>query len=879
MEYSPIISKKSKRQIIAIAYNPHKQFKEIFIEDTLKGIDYAASEARDVTILGDFNINYLNKHEAKFLSDSIKPYNLSITNKSIPTYNSKNSQSILDNIIATKSLCKETIVAEPPINTDHLITMCISKLKRFEKAIPIRTFRFDKTNYCKNRFCEELKQSPWFLVYQENDISKMLIKFEDIFSHALNAHAPLEQKYIRNKPQLQLSGKVLNSVNRPLKQEKENLLKAYQLSRTDANFENYKRIRNKYNNHLKHLYKKEKTAQFKMLDCPKKQWNFINSIRNTMKQSTQIGDLRNSFGDTIIENKNKANFLNYRFSTLGEYKNADPPIDVPTEYSVHSKTNRHFQFRFITHKEMKDAVLLLPLNKPLGPSKIPAWALKDSINTVNPILTMIINECISKSVFPYTLKKAHVFPIFKKGDSTDPVNYRPISITPTLSKLFEKIFSSQIHEFLANSNILNPKQFGFRPGYSTNDALLYTTEKIRFHLDKNNIAAAAFLDLSKAFDSLSHSVLERKLSHIGFEQSATTLIKSFLENRQQLTIVNGEHSDWLKLEQGVPQGTVLGPLLFNLYVNDLPQTIDKSCTLVQYADDTTLLSFHSDPETATKSIENNFNKILLYFHLNRLMINVDKTQFIVFSAPSKKKLTENLSLKVGNYQVNLTETVKFLGVNIDISLTFDKEINKILQKMATAIQTIKCIRDDIPLRTRILLLNTLVLSHLHYPCMLLNGCTQDNIEKLEKQIKWGIRIIMNISKRDSVTLLRKQHKIPTARNIIEYRSAHYLHRLCRNDAPAFTHIRFPNSEFRYNHRTGTLLFPLTCKTDFLRKSFLFTSIRNLNTIIRTLFNRKLPYTLTKTLIKNFIIGKDDTLLPNKESLSVSKDIYFVKSNI
>ena len=165
-----------------------------------------------------------------------------------------------------------------------------------------------------------------------------------------------------------------------------------------------------------------------------------------------------------------------------------------------------------------------------------------------------------------------------------------------------------------------------------------------------------------------------------------------------MTIVNGEHSDWLKLGQGVPQRTVLGPLLFNLYVNDLPQTIDKSCTLVQYADDMALLSFHSNPETATKSIENSYNTILLYFHLNRLMINVDKTQFIVFSAPSKKKLTENLSLKVGNYQVNLTETVKFLGVNFDISLTFDKEINKILQKMATAIQTIKCIRDEIPLR-------------------------------------------------------------------------------------------------------------------------------------------------------------------------------------
>ena len=131
----------------------------------------------------------------------------------------------------------------------------------------------------------------------------------------------------------------------------------------------------------------------------------------------------------------------------------------------------------VPHKEKFEAFLLLPVNKPLGPSKIPVWALKDKVHIINPILTMLINECISNAEFPQGLKKGHVIPVFKKGETVDPINYRPISITPVVSKLLFLKISAQINQFLFDNNILNRKQFGFRHNYSTNDALLYTTEK------------------------------------------------------------------------------------------------------------------------------------------------------------------------------------------------------------------------------------------------------------------------------------------------------------------------------------------------------------------------------------------------------------------
>ena len=204
------------------------------------------------------------------------------------------------------------------------------------------------------------------------------------------------------------------------------------------------------------------------------------------------------------------------------------------------------------------------MNKLLGPSKIPAWALKDAQSGLAEPFCFLKNEFISESSFPTDLKKALVSPLYKKGNTEDPTNYRPISVTGALAKIFEQVIRNQINDYLISNKLLSPKQFGYRKKVSTTDAVLQCTEFVRTEMDKENTVCGAFLDLSKAFDSISHEILIEKLKCLGFDGTSTQLIRSYLKDRTQKVVFLGNESDWILLNQGVPQGTVLGPILFSI---------------------------------------------------------------------------------------------------------------------------------------------------------------------------------------------------------------------------------------------------------------------------------------------------------------------------
>ena len=298
---------------------------------------------------------------------------------------------------------------------------------------------------------------------------------------------------------------------------------------------------------------------FKNLKSERDRWNFINETKNSKRTKTEIFSLKNSFGDTVTDQKRIANLLNYRFSKLGEYLGQTRQYMNNTSKEI-KNNNKKISHQPISLFECKKHLKRLNKNKPLGPSNIPAWALKDCLNLLAEPLCFMINAFIEEGKFPEHLKQAHVIPIYKKGDNEDPDNYRPISITSSLAKVFEQILREQMNEYLERNNLLGPLQFGFPAKYSTTDALLYATENIRKDLNDNQSTAAAFLDLSKAFDSMSHEILLEKLHYLNFDEKAIKMIKSFLTGRYQTVKLSTCSSDWIQLYQGVPQGTVLGPL-------------------------------------------------------------------------------------------------------------------------------------------------------------------------------------------------------------------------------------------------------------------------------------------------------------------------------
>ena len=248
---------------------------------------------------------------------------------------------------------------------------------------------------------------------------------------------------------------------------------------------------------------------------------------------------------------------------------------------------------------------------------------------------------------------------------------------------------------------------------------------------------------TKAFDSMSHEILLEKLHHLNFDEKAIKMIKSFLTGRYQMVKLSTCSSDWIQLYQGVPQGTVLGPLLFNIYVNDMQQSVMENCNLFQYDDDTMIFSSHNDLTTARNKLQQTIERLVDFFESHQLTINANKTEFICFCKPSKNTFAGSHTIKVKNQIINTSKTVKYFGVYLDQNLDFRDEVKNILRKMATGIKTLYSIRDIFPTATRLLLLNVLVLSHLHYSSILLTGISENLITTLEEQLNWGIKACFN----------------------------------------------------------------------------------------------------------------------------------------
>ena len=557
----------------------------------------------------------------------------------------------------------------------------------------------------------------------------------------------------------------------------------------------------------------------------------------------------------VTDPKDVGNIFNKHFTTIAS-KLQDKIQNNGHDFTkyLENRNEKTMVFFPTNTTEVSRIISLIKEDKASGPHSIPANIMKYINPIISSPLSKIINLSFKTGVYINNLKLSKVIPVFKeKGSILDYNNYRPISLLSNVNKIVELIMHKRLSKFLSKYNCLYDLQFGFRKSHSTTHALMYLTESIRKALDQNHFSCGIFIDLQKAFDTVDHKVLLYKLFHYGIRGIENEWFKSYLSNRTQFVSINGTSSKEYNIDHGVPQGSVLGPLLFLIYINDLNKSL-KYCSAVHFADDTALLHKNKSLEEMEKNVNYDLKNVNSWLIANKISLNANKTEMILFRN-HRKKINYNLEIKIGDEVIKMSDVVKYLGIYIDKHLNWKYHVQSTRTKLSRAVGMLAKIRHYVPKATLRTIYHSVFSSHLMYGSQIWGQNLDSNLDCIIRQQKKAVRIINFAHFNASTdTLFRDSNILKFSENIDLLNLLFVNDRLSNKIPLIMNHIfKFEHKEHKYQtrHSEHRLTLPNVKTTTYGLNSIEYKCISAWNRMILKLNHEKLN-NLRKIDIVNYI---------------------------
>lgn len=741
-------SKELGEVYISVIYRPPSINEMEFTNNFYEYLHGYCNKTNEI-IMGDLNINTLaiNQVSSDYLNCLYQHGFLPCITSHTRSQN--NTQSCIDHIFAKTKLDPSLIIPivyESTI-TDHFSTILLIKSNNKHETVGKKS-QFSITNFKKIK--EAFAEGNW--TPNHDDEKNVNVLTETLLSklkHQIECNTITiwgKSKKKKRKPW------ITNSLIFAMK-ERDRLYQQCKRSKQQHDIEAFKAHRNKINS----LVNKVKAQYYrnKIHEHPKD----INLIWSTVKDSLNMNKTRvkNVSGISIedyyiTDSKDIANEFNkYYIRVAKELADKITDVNGENEFSLKTHCGTSLFLLPTTRSEIIKLIKELKPNTSPGPDGITVKIMQILAEDIATPIMNIINIAFLTGTYPQQFKQSIVIPIHKSGNIDNVENYRPISLISNIGKIFEKCIKKRIVAFLEKYNLLSDRQYGFRSGKSTQDAIVYVTREIYNALGSSTPCLGVFIDLAKAFDTVSHVKLFEKLECIGIRGNALTLIKSYLQNRTQRTKINDELSDPLDIKYGIPQGTVLGPVLFTIYINDLLTNKYIKGNLVSYADDTVAIYKEESWDLLERTVVKDLLNIKKWMNANLLTMNFKKTSFIPFASykthlPSfnqlivhtnicTQKITCNCTLKI-----NRAKNIKYLGVILDTNMRWDYHIMFLVKRLRGFIYIFKQIRHFLSTNALKVVYRALVESHLTYGILGWGGVNKTTLKHLNTVQKLILKI-------------------------------------------------------------------------------------------------------------------------------------------